>query len=91
MDSGNITLCSIPGSGEMFKRAERLGNRLLQSTITSNFQRMRYVSVAMLQVSGTGDDASARFINALCRIEHASGRYVPGTLLLAQSPIDLTR
>jgi hypothetical protein len=43
------------------------------------------------QVSAGGDEASARFISTLRRLESASGRYVPGTLLLAQSPVDLTR
>ncbi|CAL8466428.1 g5964 [Coccomyxa elongata] len=36
-------------------------------------------------------DASQRFITGLRKIEFGSGRYPPGSLLLAQDPVDLNR
>ena len=42
--------------------------------------------------TGTLDsDASQRFITGLRKIEFGSGRYPPGSLLLAQDPVDLNR
>ena len=42
-------------------------------------------------VKGLDTDASVRFVTALRKIEFGSGRYPPGTLLLAQDPVDLSR